>query len=153
MEFISDGCVLLTGYTPLAFTENHEVAYGDIIHPDDRDRVWEEVQRTIAEGRHFQLEYRISTASGEEKWVWEQGVAIFSDSGDVEALEGLMTDVTERKRAEEALQKAHDELERRVEERTAELARSTKNLRSSTSSPKPRAKDSAWPISTDTLST
>ena len=63
----------------------------------------EEVQRRIAEGRHFQLEYRIITASGEEKWVWEQGVAIYSDSGEVEALEGLITDITERKRAEEAL--------------------------------------------------
>ena len=103
MEFISDGCVLLTGYTPSAFTGNCEIAYGDIIHPDDRDRVWDEVQQAVAEGRHFQLEYRIRTASGEEKWVWEQGIAIYSDSGQVEALEGLMTDITERKRAEGAL--------------------------------------------------
>jgi PAS domain S-box-containing protein len=128
MEFISDGCFLLTGYTPLAFTENHEIAYGDIIHPDDRERVWREVQQTIAEGRHFQLEYRIITACGEEKWVWEQGVAIHSGSGQVEAIEGLMTDVTERRRAEEALKKAHDELERRVEERTAELLKANEQL-------------------------
>ena len=128
MEFLSDGCVPLTGYTPLAFAGNHEVAYADIIHPDDRERVWEEVQRTIVEGRHFQLEYRIITASGEEKWVWEQGVAIYSDSGEVEALEGLMTDITEAEGAEEALQKAHDELEQRVEERTAELTKANEEL-------------------------
>jgi PAS domain S-box-containing protein len=128
MEFISDGCVLLTGYTPLAFTGNCEIAYGDIIHPADREQVWEEVQRTIAEGRHFQLEYRIITASGEVKWVWEQGVAIYSDSGEVEALEGMMTDITERKRADEVLQEAHEELERRVEERAAELTKANEEL-------------------------
>jgi PAS domain S-box-containing protein len=103
MDFISDGCVLLTGYTPIAFTGNHEIAYGDIIHQDDRGPVWQEVQRAVAEGRHFQLEYRITTASGEERWVCEQGIAVYSDSGEVEAIEGLVTDVTERKRAEKAL--------------------------------------------------
>ncbi len=106
MEFISDGCVPLTGYTPRAFTGNHELAYADIIHPDDREPVWEQVQQAIAENRHFQLEYRIQTASGEEKWVWEQGIAVYSDSGQAEALEGLMTDITDRKQAEEELRKS-----------------------------------------------
>jgi PAS domain S-box-containing protein len=128
MEFISDGSILLTGYTPWALIANREVAYGDIIVAADRDRVWTEVQQAIAENRHFQLEYRIRTASGEEKWVWEQGIAVYSDSDQVEALEGMISDITERKRSEKALQKAHDELERRVEERTSELLNANKEL-------------------------
>lgn len=129
MEFVSDGCVLLTGYTPLALIGNHEVAYGDTIHPDDRETVWKEVQRAIAEGRHFQLEYRIRTASGEEKWVWEQGIGTHSDDGHVEAVEGLICDITDRKRAQEALRRAHDELERKVDERTAALFTASERLR------------------------
>jgi len=55
--------------------------------------------------------------------------ATFTDaSGKVKGLVGVMLDITERKRADEALQKAHDELELRVEQRTAELARANEEL-------------------------
>ena len=54
---------------------------------------------------------------------------IFTDSeGNVAGLVGVTLDITERKRAEEALQKAHDELEGRVERRTAALAEANRNL-------------------------
>ncbi len=44
--------------------------------------------------------YRIVTASGEEKWVWQQGVGVFSPDGELQSLEGFISDITERKRAE-----------------------------------------------------
>jgi PAS domain S-box-containing protein len=103
MEFVSDGCTQLTGYTASSLVGNHGIAYGEIIYPEDRERVWIDVQRANAQRRRFALEYRIRTAIGEEKWIWEQGIAIRSASGCVEALEGLMLDVTERKSAEEEL--------------------------------------------------
>ena len=54
---------------------------------------------------------------------------IFTDSeGNVAGLVGVTLDITERKRAEEALQRAHDELEARVERRTAALAEANRNL-------------------------
>ncbi len=129
MEFISEGCVLLTGYKQQAFVGNKEIAYADIIHPDDRQLVWDHVQAAIAESRHFQVEYRIRTASGQEKWIWEQGVAVYSDNGEMEALEGMMTDITKRVLAEAELKKAHDVLEEKVKERTNELTTANKQLR------------------------
>lgn len=45
--------------------------------------------------------YRIRPARGPEKWVWEQGRGVFSPSGDLQWLEGFITDVTEAKQAEE----------------------------------------------------
>ena len=128
MEFVSDGCLPLLGYDAPQMTGDQAVHLGSLIHPDDRQSVWEQVQQANAERRRFQLTYRIRTAQAEERWVWEQGVGVFSDGGEIVALEGFITDVTDRKRAEQALQNAHDELERRVEERTAELSKSNEQL-------------------------
>lgn len=103
MMFVSDGSLELTGYPPEALMGNSVVAYADLIHPEDRSKVWDDVQAALAEKRPFRTSYRIVTASGDEKWVWEQGRGIYSDAGRLLALEGLMIDDTERKHAEESL--------------------------------------------------
>jgi PAS domain S-box-containing protein len=102
MEFVSGGCVDLTGYQPGELTSDKAVSYGQLVHPDDWKQGWDQVQRAIKEDRPFQLTYRIRTASGEEKSVWEQGVAVRSPSGEIVALEGFIIDTSERRRAEQA---------------------------------------------------
>ncbi|WDT77365.1 MAG: PAS domain S-box protein [Candidatus Manganitrophus sp.] len=102
IEFISEGVVPLLGYPPADFTQG-KITPAQLIHPDDRAWVWEGVQGALKEKRSFQFVYRIYTRSGEEKWVWEKGQGIFSPTGELLFLEGFITDVTERKRAEENL--------------------------------------------------
>ncbi len=121
LEFASDGCLDLTGYAAADFIRNQKVSFGELIHPEDRDKVWDDVQSAVREKRPFQRTFRITTATGNEKWVWEQGIGIFSSDGTVEALEGFICDITERRLAEEEIRKLNAELERRVAERTAEL--------------------------------
>ena len=102
MEFASEGCLELTGHAPSALL-NGQVSFGkELIHPDDQEQVWNDVQAALRERRPFQLVYRIITASGEEKWVWEHGCGVFSPDGALLALEGFITDITEQKRAEKA---------------------------------------------------
>jgi|GEM_PF-1342280 len=103
MEFVSDGCFELTGYQPDDLINNRKVSYSQLIHPEDRKMVWDEIQTALAEKRHFWLIYRIITAQGFEKWVWEQGQGIFSPDGNLEALEGFITDITEQRKAERSI--------------------------------------------------
>lgn len=103
MEYLSDYCFELTGYEKDDLLINKNTAYGDLIYPDDRKTVWNTVEQALHKKRPFQINYRILTAQGVEKWVWEQGRGVFSPKGEVLALEGFITDITERKAAEEAL--------------------------------------------------
>ncbi len=103
MEFVSEGCVELTGYQSRDLMDGGEITFGELTHPDDREYVWNEIQGSLREGQPFQVTYRIITATGEEKWLWGQGRGVFSPEGDVEALEGFITDITERRQAEEQL--------------------------------------------------
>ena len=104
MEFVSSGCGDLTGYDPEDIIDNKELSYNDIIHPDDRGDVWDTVQQGIKNKEPFQMEYRITTASGHEKWVWEQGTGVYSEEGELIALEGYVVDMTDRKHAEQNMQ-------------------------------------------------
>ena len=95
-EFVSDGCRDLLGLTPEEFIGGQrKVTYGSMIHADDRARVWETVQQALADRRPFRLRYRIFTAQGEEKRVWEQGRGVYDEAGAAIALEGFITDVTD----------------------------------------------------------
>lgn len=101
MRFISPGCFKLTGYRPKSLLGNSEVSYNDIIAPEYRQAIWEEWERVISRKLPFRYEYEIITAGGERKWVFEQGQALFASDGTVEALEGLIIDINDRKRKEE----------------------------------------------------
>ena len=104
MSFISDGCRDITGYAPEDFLHNKKLAFNDIVHPDYRERVWLNVQDCLQQKKAFQHEYPIVVAGGEPNhWVWERGRGIFSDAGQLLYVEGFISDITERKQAEETL--------------------------------------------------
>lgn len=105
LEFVSEGCLDLTGYTSEALCDRREVSYADLIVPEDRDRVWDEVQKAIARGAPFQLEYRIRRRDGLVRWVWEKGCGVNDESGRLICLEGVVFDVTQRKDTTRALER------------------------------------------------
>lgn len=93
-EFVSDGCVDVTGYEPYEMLDNPNFSYMQIIHPDDRVMTRHAVQKQVDIGQKFQVVYRIITRSGTTKWVWEQGKGVFSSAGELLALEGFITDIS-----------------------------------------------------------
>lgn len=102
MNFVSNGSIELTGYHPSEIEYSAEIAFADMIHEDDRQMVWDEVQKAINTGEPFELKYRILTKDGIPKWVREQGQTA-DDADEGRVLEGFITDITNEKEAEERL--------------------------------------------------
>ncbi|WP_300675371.1 PAS domain S-box protein [Desulfoluna sp.] len=122
MLLVSEGSVSLTGYHADELIGNRVIAYGAMIHPDDRSMVQKAVDEGVANSGSFEMEYRLRARNGKEKWVWERGTAVrFGDS--VVALEGFVTDITERKRALEELQLSHRRYHILVEDMPAMVCR------------------------------
>jgi len=109
-QFASDGIYELTGYNPEEFLKEGKMSYGLIVHPDDQRVLSNVVKEAIRRKRPYQITYRIQTAEGKEKWVWEQGRGIFNKEGHLTATEGFITDISEKKKAEEEILKKNAEL-------------------------------------------
>ncbi|MCB0468414.1 MAG: PAS domain S-box protein [Aequorivita sp.] len=124
MEFVSRGCEKLTGYLPNELMNNKILAYQDLIHEADRNSVWKQVKEKVTQNKPFQIQYRITTAEGEEKWVWEQGTAVRNENDEIIALEGFITDISDIKKAEQELiekEKIVRELKDKLQEETVYL--------------------------------
>ena len=119
MDFVSEGCFELTGYKAESLLGNRDVSYSDLILPQYRAHVWECVQEAVQEREPFEVIYKIWTASGEEKWVWEKGVDTLDEDA-APVLEGFITDVTPLMLAEQALHQS-EERYRLMAEKTGQM--------------------------------
>jgi PAS domain S-box-containing protein len=106
MYYISDVCEHITGYKPEDFIHNNKLTFNDIIHPDYRKELFKAWDRTLKKNKSFEYEYRIITASGELRWVWEQGQGVYDDNGKMTHLEGFIIDITDRVDAQKALKES-----------------------------------------------
>jgi len=116
------------------------LSFADAVLPEDRPRVLASLEKMTTDG--IDEEYRIVRANGTMRWIHDRGFAVRDEGGRVERMVGIAADVTNQKMAEEALRRAHAELEQRVEARTAELLQANEALRQSETDLQ-RAKDVA----------
>lgn len=113
VEYVSQS-IRQFGYQPEDFT-SRRLSFRGITHPDDRERVGAEVEAHAIGGHHeYSQEYRIVCADGSERWVDDHTVVRFDADGNVTHHEGLITDITPRKDAEDR--------ERALRERDLRLA-------------------------------
>ncbi|WP_167768536.1 PAS domain S-box protein [Haloarcula amylovorans] len=103
MLFVSDAATDITGYHPETL-EDGDVSWGeDIVHPEDRVSLREEIRSQLEKSDQFTVEYRIRSADGEIRWVRERGCAVVEEGTSSGVLEGVVTDITEQKRSEQEL--------------------------------------------------
>ena len=104
MVYIGGGCRELTGYDPEDFIGNRKLAFNDVIHAEDRQRVYDRIEAALKDTGNYEIEYRIVVATGKLKWVWERGQEVADSLSNQPLLEGFITDISERKENEEKLQ-------------------------------------------------
>ena len=111
IDFVSDGCMQLTDYSPYDLLHNRTLSYSDLIHPEDRAMVFSEVQKAIKNKTPCPLLYRIVTRRNRVKWVWGQDICVYSPQGEFVAVEGFVMDISDRVETEEELKRAKEAAE------------------------------------------
>lgn len=101
----SDELYRIIGYGPGEIEPSNEVWF-NAIHPDDVAEVRADMERVLAAGESFHKQYRVVLPDGAVRWVEGQGRCQRNSKGRATWLMGVVTDVTKRKRAEEAMLRA-----------------------------------------------
>ncbi len=108
MEFISEGCRRLTGYGPEEFIGSPALSFSELIHPDDK-AAWATNEDGLRDSpARYSVEYRVRHRDGSWRWVCERGATVFDASTSGWKLEGLIEDVSERRRLDEARRQAEE---------------------------------------------
>lgn len=96
MNFISEGCLEVTGYQPEELIGNRVASFEDLILEDDREWVREDVNLALSRKTRYELTYRIQHRSKGVRWLWERGQGVYDANGKTIKLEGFISDVTDQ---------------------------------------------------------
>ena len=116
VRYISPQVERLTGYPPERWTEA-PVFWKTLIHPDDREWLWEEIDRCARGEIPIDVEYRMIAADGSIVHVWDQETIVRDADGRALFSQGVMIDVTELRATKAALETTERQLRTIVDSR------------------------------------
>ncbi len=125
--YVSPSCERITGYRPDEFQKDPGLLK-TITHPDDRTEIASHIDEESEREEVRSCDFRIVSRNGAERWISHLCQPVYSPEGSYLGRRASNRDITQRKRAEEALQEARDDLERQVRERTSDLGERIKEL-------------------------
>jgi len=114
-EYASQGSNKILGYPADQIVNGY--AFRQLVHPEDQIHNVNITNSLTPEKNRYDLIYRMRAAWGEDRWVHEQGTAIFSSKGELIAIDGLLTDITRQKRKEIQLHEENARLRSSIKER------------------------------------
>jgi len=103
MNFISQGCKDLTGYTSNDLINNNKMSFNDLVLPKHQNELWNVWQKHLKQKKKVTIEYQIKRSDGKIRWVHETGIGVWNDRGKLTHLEGYIFDITDRKEAQNKL--------------------------------------------------
>jgi len=101
--YVSNGCKALTGYENESLLHNRDICFNDLIVPSYQQGIREEWARVLPLHQTFTYEYEIIKADGRRCWVWETGQGLYGQHDEVLELEGIILDISDRKKIEHEL--------------------------------------------------
>jgi diguanylate cyclase (GGDEF)-like protein/PAS domain S-box-containing protein len=115
MKFVSENIESIVGYPSSDFLVSARRTFASIVHPDDRETVAQAIAASVARAEPYVIEYRVLAADGSVGWVYEKGQGVWGADEELQWLDGAIFDVTTRKLAEEARDRAEQELRHQAE--------------------------------------
>ncbi len=107
-------CQRILGYSADEMGDTTAV-WEEKIHPDDRDRVRQDMQNALRAQRNLESEYRFRQKDGVYRWMHDRSVLTLDEQGKLEKVVGVFLDIDERKRTEEALRQSEDRFRTAIE--------------------------------------
>jgi PAS domain S-box-containing protein len=130
LVFISDAVERITGYPAAQFVgASARRRFGALIHAADRARVAAEIAAALREERPYLVEYRLLHADGSTRWLWENGTGVHDQDGQLRWLDGVILDISERRRIEEELRQAKENAEQAAAARATFVANMSHEIR------------------------
>jgi PAS domain S-box-containing protein len=106
VDYVSPNILAILGYAPEDLVSGR-VSYNSLVHPDEVEAIHSAAAEFKAQGlNHYEQQYRLRTAAGEYRWFYDFSTAVAGQGSDPGYHLGYLLDLTDRRRAEEALRQS-----------------------------------------------
>lgn len=130
MVFISDAVERITGFAPSEFLgDEPSVRFASLLPEDEVQKVADIVKTAVDRGDGFVLEFRLRHRDGSWRWMWGNGSIVRDDDGEVQYIDGVLLDISERRQMEEELREAKECAEAAATARSTFLANMSHEIR------------------------